>query len=87
MIAKRPKLLTSLQCRAARGALQWSATDLSEYSGVGTTTISRFEKGRGVPIRANLTALRRTFEEEGVEFIEDCGLIVHKPASDEEEER
>ena len=86
MIAKQPKLLTSLQCRAARGALQWSATDLSDYSGVGTTTISRFEKGHGVPIRANLTMLRRTFEEAGVEFIEDSGLIVRKPAFDEEEE-
>lgn len=36
--------LTGRQIRAARAALGWSAKTLAERSGLGVTTISRFEK-------------------------------------------
>lgn len=36
--------LTGRQVRAARAVLGWSAKELAERSGLGVTTISRFEK-------------------------------------------
>ena len=47
--------------------------DLARASGVSVSTINSFELERRVPIRANLTAIRRAFESAGVEFIDSNG--------------
>jgi len=64
-------MITSGQIRAARSMLRWSASVLSRNSGIGTTTIKRYELSEGVP-NANvrtLTAIKNTLEEAGIEFI------------------
>lgn len=55
-------------CRAARGLVNMTQQQLAEASGVGLRTITRFEKGEGAPIPANLAQLRRALEESGVDF-------------------
>ena len=69
-----PYILTAQQCRMARAGLEWGVRDLSERSGVGITTITRFEKGHSTPIRGNLKMLRLCFEAAGVEFLNADGL-------------
>ena len=58
------------QCRAARALLDWSRTDLAEASGVGQSTISKFERRERTPHRSNVAALQASLEAAGVVFIE-----------------
>lgn len=64
-------MLTGVQIRMARHALQWSVKKLAERSEVSTSTITRAESVEGVPAttKANLQLLRSTFEAAGIEFI------------------
>ena len=66
-------MLTSAQCRAARGLIEWSQQDLSEKAGVGIVTVRQFEGGKGEPRRATLTVIRQALEAAGVEFIDENG--------------
>ena len=61
--------------RAARAMLRWSALDLAVQSKVGVATIRRVEVLEGeIPVTpANEMAIRRTFEEAGIEFIDENG--------------
>lgn len=61
--------ITVPQCRAARGLLGWSQSDLSSASKVSTATLANFESGKRVPIANNLAAIRAALEAAGVEFI------------------
>jgi transcriptional regulator with XRE-family HTH domain len=63
-------LITSDQIRAARALLKWSGKDLAEKSGVGFSTIMKMESEPGVPNSNFKTfeAIRKAFEEAGVEF-------------------
>ncbi len=64
-------MITSDQIRAARSLLRWTGKELADKSGVGFSTLMRLETEEGVP-RAQaktLEALRKAFEEAGVEFI------------------
>lgn len=64
-------MLSSAQIRAARALLRWSASDLSQASGVGTATLQRMEVMEGVPsgqVRT-LLAIKEALEAAGVEFI------------------
>ncbi len=66
-------MLTSSQIRAARALLGWSGTDLAEKSGVGITTLRRYELQKGIP-SANtsvLLTLKETLENAGIEFTGD----------------
>lgn len=56
------------QCRAARGFLEWSQQDLADAANVSLSTVRDFEKGRREPIRNNLLAMRKVFEDAGLEF-------------------
>ena len=66
-------MLSSAQCRAARGLLDWSQQDLASGAGVGIVTVRQIEAGTTEPRRATLSVVRQTFERAGVEFIDENG--------------
>jgi predicted transcriptional regulator len=74
MDAKLPPTLSSMQVRMARAALCWGVRDLAQRAHVGTGTVHRFETGKRKPIAATVAAIRRAFEEVGVEFIDRTGV-------------
>ena len=55
----------------ARSALGWSTQKLSEESEVSSRTLNRMEtlEGFSSATKANLSIVKRTFEEAGIEFI------------------
>jgi hypothetical protein len=55
--------------------LRWSAVDLAAQSKVGVATIRRVEVLDGeIPVTAaNEAAIRRAFEEAGIEFMDENG--------------
>jgi hypothetical protein len=59
------------QLRAARALLRMKPKDLAEASGISTAAVVRAEAEDGAlqVTRANLTALLRTLEDAGVEFL------------------
>jgi hypothetical protein len=65
--------ISSAQMRAARALMRWTALDLARASKVGVATIRRAEVIDGeIPVTlANEAALRRAFENAGIDFIED----------------
>lgn len=63
-------MITSDQIRAARALLRWSGKDLAEKSGIGFSTLMKMESDPGVPNSnfKTFNALKKAFEEAGVEF-------------------
>ena len=64
-------MFTSYQLRAARAILRWSIEDLSQKTGIGTTTLKRFESGDGVAnghLR-NFETIKGVLEKAGIEFL------------------
>ena len=71
--------ISGAQLRAARALLKWSVRELSDRCGVSRSAISRSEKVDGtlaMQLR-NLNAIRRTFEDHGVEFLGRDGVLDH----------
>ena len=66
-------MLTPEQCRAARGLLAWSQTELAEKARVGVVTVHQLEAASSQPRPATLDVIRRAFESAGVEFIDENG--------------
>ena len=66
-------MITSAQCRAARGLVQWSQQKLAEEAGIGVVTVIQLENEVGQPRRATMQVLRNAFEAAGVEFIDENG--------------
>ena len=62
-------MLSPEQSRAARGWLEWSQEELAQKAQVSLSTIRDFEKGRRVPIKNNLDAIRISFEAAGVSLL------------------
>ena len=64
-------MVTGVQIRAARSALQWSADTLAMHAGVASKTVRRLEGGQGVPqtTTATLTKIQVALEAAGIEFI------------------
>ena len=81
-------LLSSAQIRAARALLRWSADDLARESALGVNTIRRAEVAEeGISLTAaNNLAIRRAFENAGVELIDEngggAGVRLRKPAKE-----
>ena len=61
-------MLTPEQSRAARGWLDWSQDDLAKRANVSLSTVRDFEKGRRMPVRNNLLAIRHALEQSGIVF-------------------
>jgi transcriptional regulator with XRE-family HTH domain len=66
-------MITSAQCRAARGLLDWTQQELADAAHIGIATLRQFEGGHADSRQATLSVLRRAFEEAGVEFIDENG--------------
>lgn len=66
-------MVTSAQCRAARGLLAWSQQELAKAAKIGVVTVHQLENDVGSPRPATLDVVRRAFENAGVEFIEENG--------------
>ncbi len=62
--------LSPEMCRAARAILLWGQRDLAARAKVGLSTITSFEMGTRQPYERTLEALRRTFEDAGLQFID-----------------
>ena len=58
-------MLTSAQCRAARGLIGWNQQRLADAAGVGVATIRPFEVGKGEQRRSTLTVIRQALEAAG----------------------
>ena len=66
-------MLTSAQCRAARGLLGWSQQELANAAGVGIVTVHQLEAGIGQPRRSTIDVIKRAFQLAGVDFIDANG--------------
>jgi predicted transcriptional regulator len=66
-------MITSGQCRAARGLLDWSQQVLANHAGVGIVTVRQVEAGVSEPRRSTLEVITRAFENAGIEFIDENG--------------
>ena len=66
-------MITSGQLRAARALLKITASDLADISGIGISTIKRFELSEGIPSGniKTIGALKKALEVAGIEFIGD----------------
>ena len=65
----RPEILTPALCRAARGFLDWTQSDLAEQSGISRSTIRDYEGDHHGAHRATLAQLRLALERGGVSFV------------------
>ena len=76
-------MITSAQCRAARGLIGWSQQDLANEARVGIVTVHQLEAGTSQPRHATLDVIKRAFEAAGVVFIDEngggAGVRLHKP--------
>ncbi|WP_230174105.1 helix-turn-helix transcriptional regulator [Rhizobium sp. CECT 9324] len=63
------KTLTPALCRAARGFLDWTQSDLAERSGVSRSTVRDFEGNRHDVHRSTEAQLCLAFEKSGIRFI------------------
>jgi transcriptional regulator with XRE-family HTH domain len=68
------KHISPAQCRAARGLVEMDQATLASAASVSRNVIIDFEKGRRVPTRNNLTAIRAALEAAGAEFINGDGV-------------
>ncbi|MGE4313449.1 MAG: helix-turn-helix domain-containing protein [Pseudobdellovibrionaceae bacterium] len=66
--------ISTAQIRGARGILNWSQQDLSERTGISTTSIGAIEKGATQPRESNLQLIQKAFENAGIEFFENDGV-------------
>lgn len=63
--------MTPEQCRAARGWLDLSQTELAVAAGVSQSTVRDFEARRRKPIGNNMNALVGVLVDRGIQFIEN----------------
>lgn len=66
--------ITTAQIRGARGLLGWNQSDLSDRTGISTTSIGAIENGNTQARESTLVLIRRAFEGGGVEFIGQDGV-------------
>ncbi|MGN6145414.1 MAG: helix-turn-helix domain-containing protein [Mesorhizobium sp.] len=62
-------MISCEQIRAARSWLGWSQEELARRSGVSRRTIVQLERGAHLSYDRTIADLRRTFEDEQIEFL------------------
>ena len=64
-------MITSGQIKAGRALIGWTARDLAAKAEIGFSTLIRLESEEGVPSSnvRTLEAIKKAFEEAGIEFI------------------
>jgi transcriptional regulator with XRE-family HTH domain len=67
-------MLTPKLIKAARSLLEWRQEDLAQKSGISLPAINKFERRLSSPRQFTLDILQKTFEAEGVEFIDGPGV-------------
>ena len=76
-------MISVCQIKAARALLGWTAQELANKSGVGATTLRRYEMSDGIPSAnaKSLQAVIETFQRAGIEFtgdpLKNPGVILH----------
>jgi transcriptional regulator with XRE-family HTH domain len=65
--------MTPSQCRAARGLLEITQSELAAAADLGLSTIVDFEKRRRVVSVEAVDAIRAALERSGIEFIDQNG--------------
>ena len=69
MTNQKQSLMFPNQCRAARGLLKWTQPRLAQESGVGLSTINRYENETRPPRKTAVIRLQSTFERAGLIFL------------------
>ena len=69
------KTMSPNQCRAARGLLKWTQPRLAGASGVGLSTINRYENESRPPRPTAILRLQGALESAGVEFFFEDGSL------------
>lgn len=64
--------MTPEQCRAARGLLGWSQSQLAERANLSKSTVAKFEAGKPLATN-NHIALDLAIDREGIELIDPNG--------------
>ncbi len=70
-------MVTSMQLRAARALLGWTARELAERGNVHLSTVQRMERCHG-PVRGNVTSLDAVLDalqDRGIEFVSEDGRV------------
>ncbi|MDD3019410.1 MAG: helix-turn-helix transcriptional regulator [Alphaproteobacteria bacterium] len=67
-------MITTAQIRGARGVLNWSQGDLSERTGISSTSIGSIENGLTQPRDSTIQLIQKAFEDSGIEFLPDDGI-------------
>lgn len=64
-------MITSGQIKAARALIGWTARELAAKADIGFSTLIRLESEEGVPSSnvRTLEAIKKAFEDQGIEFI------------------
>ena len=62
-------MLTPVQCRMARAALQLTVRDFANLADVTANTINRFETGKTAGSVKTIVKIQKALEEAGIEFI------------------
>jgi transcriptional regulator with XRE-family HTH domain len=71
-------MINGSQIRAARGFLAWDRRDLAKKAVVTIYTVERIETGAEIPGTAmakGLAAIKVALEAEGIEFMDDKGVL------------
>lgn len=68
--------ITTAQIRGARGILNWSQGDLADRTGISPTSIGNIEKGLSQARESTLTAIQKSFEDSGIEFLGKDGVRI-----------
>ena len=66
--------ITTAQIRGARGILNWSQSDLSERTGISSTSIGSIESGNSKPRENTLQNIKASLESAGIDFLPNDGL-------------
>lgn len=67
-------MISSSQCRAARGLLNWSQPELAEKCAMHVQTISNFENETSTPSKTTILKITTIIQEQGLVFLENDGI-------------